>query len=328
MTGCDRVGVVAIGRNEGLRLQACLTSLRNCLPKVIYVDSGSKDQSVSFSRSFGAEVVELDLTIPFTAARARNAGFARLIEMYPDTEFVFFVDGDCEVEESWLSIAVSFLQGRSDVAVVCGIRSERFPEKSIYNRLCDIEWKSAPFGEVRACGGDALIRASALRQVGGYNGSLICGEEPDLCLRLRQVNWRIWHLDRAMTVHDAAILRFGQWWRRTQRAGYAFAQGAAMHGAPPEYHWVSESRRAWIWGLAVPLLAAFAITLDYRLSLLVLGAYPLQYIRLALYARSFTTSNRAWALAMVVGKFPEMLGQVQYLRTRYKRSLPRLIEYK
>ena len=64
------IGVVAIGRNEGDRLRVCLTSALRDSNHVVYVDSGSTDGSVAMVRELGATVVELDLSIPFTAARA------------------------------------------------------------------------------------------------------------------------------------------------------------------------------------------------------------------------------------------------------------------
>src|SRR6185437_6636133 len=138
--------------------------------------------------------------------------------------------------------AKSFLETHSNVGAVCGRRRERFPDRSIYNWLCDREWEG-PAGEVRACGGDVMIRSSALKAVGGYRDDVIAGEEPELCVRLRTAGWSIWRLDTEMTLHDAAMMRFNQWWRRTLRAGYAFAQGAYLHGAPPERHFVWEMHR-------------------------------------------------------------------------------------
>ena len=119
-----------------------------------------------------------------------------------------------------------------EVAIVCGRRRERFPELSIYNRMADMEWNT-PIGEAKYCGGDAMIRVESLRQVGGYNPALIAGEEPDLCVRLRQHEWIILRIDAEMTLHDIAMIRFGQWWKRCERGGFAFAEGVAMHGRPP-----------------------------------------------------------------------------------------------
>jgi GT2 family glycosyltransferase len=231
-----RVGVVAIGRNEGERLARCLASLDPAARPTVYVDSGSTDGSPDRARSLGAEVVALDLSVPFTAARARNAGFDRLLAVAPEVEYVQFADGDCEVDPNWIPTATAELDARPDVAVVCGRRRERFPAATVYNRLCDLEW-AGPAGETLACGGDALVRVSALKAVGGYRPDLIAGEEPELCVRLRANGGKIVRLAAEMTRHDAAMTRFGQWWKRNVRAGHAFAQVSRLHARSPFGIW-------------------------------------------------------------------------------------------
>jgi GT2 family glycosyltransferase len=323
-----KVGVVAIGRNEGERLRTCLESVRGLAQSIVYVDSGSTDRSVELASSLTSAVVELDMRLPFTAARARNQGFQRLIELMPEAEYVFFVDGDCEVVSGWLQKAVAFLREHRDIAVVWGMRRERYPEKSIYNMLCNIEWEDYSLGETKACGGDALIRVDALQQVNGYRPDLICGEEPEMCVRLRQAGWRVWHLDEPMTVHDAAIYHFRQWWKRMLRGGYAFAQAWALHGAAPELHGVTESRRAWVWGFLLPLLCVVTCVTLGAWGLLVLLIYPIQIMRLAVQGNRPAWQNRWRAAALVISKFPEVLGQMKYLLDRYRRVQSRLIEYK
>lgn len=309
-------------------MQRCLRSMEANLAQLIYVDSGSSDGSVAMSRGLGVTAVELDMSIPFTAARARNVGFEVLMEARPQTDYVFFVDGDCEVVSGWLREAAQFLNTRRDVAVVWGCRRERFPEKSVYNLLCDLEWRDLPVGETSICGGDALIRVQAFREVAGYRPDLICGEEPEMCVRLRQKGWRIWRLNRDMTRHDAALYRFGQWWKRMLRGGYAYALGASIHGGPPERLWVTESRRAWIWGLYIPLCAlSLSVTFGW-LGLLLLLVYPLQVLRLARAGRHSLRENWLRAGALVISKFPETLGQFQFLRDRLRRAKSRIIEYK
>jgi GT2 family glycosyltransferase len=322
------VGVVVIGRNEGERLRRCLESLGQAAGRTVYVDSGSVDGSLEMARGIAGAVVALDPKTPFTAARARNEGFRKLIEAQPDLDYVFFVDGDCEVDAGWLKKAGSFADGHPEVAVVWGTRRERFPEKSVYNMLCDMEWRDGPVGEVKACGGDALIRVTAFRQVNGYRPDLICGEEPEMCVRLRESGWRIWRLNESMTVHDAAIYRFAQWWKRMLRGGYAFAQGVHLHGAAPERHGVAESWRAWIWGLFIPAAIAAAALIFGPWALLALAVYPLQMIRLALRGKRTRRENWWRGGALVVSKFPEMLGQIKFWSDRSRRSQSRLIEYK
>ena len=314
-------GAVAIGRNEGERLMACLSSLVRQVDRLVYVDSGSTDNSVQVAREIGAEVVQLDLSHPFTAARARNAGFAQLTGNGRPPVFVQFVDGDCEVVEGWIKTATKRLASDPSLAAVAGRRRELRPEASRYNRLIDAEW-ATPVGFVRAVGGDVMLRVEALMEIGGYREELIAGEEPEMCLRLLRAGWRIERLDAEMTRHDAALLRFGQWWTRTRRAGHAFAEGAALHGRGPERHWVAETRRALLWGAALPacVLASMALTPAAAALLMV---YPLQVARLS---RRIGVEQ---ALFMTLGKFPEAMGAIEYYVRRTRLGRPRgLIEYK
>lgn len=325
MTADPRIGAVVIGRNEGDRLIRCLDSVRKGVAHVVYVDSGSTDDSVAEARARSVEVVALDMDLPFTAARARNAGLDALLAQGA-FDHVQFIDGDCELRDGWIAAASAFLEAHPDVAVVCGRRRERYPDATVYNRLCDWEWDT-PVGEATACGGDALMRVAALRAVGGYNPDLIAGEEPELCVRLRLEGWRIWRLDHEMTWHDAAMTRFGQFWKRSRRSGHAFAEGAALHGRGPTRHWVTETRRSIVWGgvipLAILLLAAFAGPWALALALI----YPAQVARLALREGGGKT---AWerAFFLVVGKFAELAGVAEYWWRRLRGQRGGLIEYK
>ena len=137
---------------------------------MVYVDSDSTDDSVAFARSIGADVIELDRSKPFTAARGRNAGWRHLRATYPHLAFVQFVDGDCEVIDGWLDIAVKALLEDPRLAAVCGRRRERYPERSVYNRACDIEWDTE-LGEAMEFGGEVMMRFEALEAVDGYEES-------------------------------------------------------------------------------------------------------------------------------------------------------------
>jgi GT2 family glycosyltransferase len=325
------IGVIVIGRNEGQRLRLCLASVAGAAARVVYVDSGSTDGSPAAAREMGVDVVQLDTSIPFTAARARNTGMQRLQAISDRSiELVQFVDGDCEVEPGWLATAAAALADRPDVALVCGRRRERFLDASVYNRLCDLEWDT-PIGEATECGGDAMMRAGVFDEVGGYDESLIAGEEPELCVRLRSRGGKILRLDAPMTLHDAAMTRFGQWWKRNVRNGHAFAEGAAMHGRTPARHWVRQARGNWIWGMALPAIAIAAAWPTRGVSLLLLLAYPLQGFRIYLGARRRGRPSRDAALMGVfytLCKFPQAQGQARYVLSRWSGRRPRLIEYK
>ena len=319
------LGVVVIGRNEGLRLIGCFDSLPNA--PVVYVDSGSTDGSVAAARQRHVEVVELDLGIPFTAARARNAGFAQLTRTCPDLKYVQFVDGDCQLLTGWTTSALAFLESRPDVAAVCGRLRERYPERSVYNWLCDKEW-DRPSGEVRSCAGNVMMRVLALRNVNGFREDVIAAEEDELCVRLRAAKWRIWRLSDAMAVHDAAMLHFRQWWRRAFRAGYAFAQGAYLHGSTSDRHFVWESRRAWIWGLLLPLLCLLVAVALHPVGWTAFLIYPLQLLRLIANGSGSARDRARLAYFQLLARFPEGFGQLAFLRDRLLGLRPKLIEHK
>lgn len=315
----EPIDAIAIGRNEGARLLACLDSLRAAgLRHIVYVDSGSTDCSIAAAKARGVIVVALDMTVPFTAARARNAGVAALPE---EGALIQFIDGDCSLVPGWIDRAAGFLAANPAVAAVCGRRREIAPEASVYNRLIDREWDT-PAGQARSCGGDVLMRRAAFEEVGGFDPRLIAGEEPELCVRLRQAGWLIWRLDAEMTRHDAALHRFGQWWRRSRRAGHAYAEGAALHGAPPERHNVAQTRRALIWGLGVPAAAILGALL-HPLLLSILLLWPLQIARLAL-----RDGDPVRATFLTLGKIPEALGVLEYRLRHLTGRDGRLIEYK
>lgn len=324
------VGAVAIGRNEGERLRRCLRSATRQRSTVVYVDSGSTDDSVAFARSLGLDVVELDLSAPFTAARARNAGLERLCQIDSDIEFVQFVDGDCELVDGWIDSALDFLLRHEDVAAVCGRRRERYPDASLYNRLCDIEWDTS-VGDARAFGGDVMIRRKAFQQVGGYDGSIIAAEDDELSVRLRLNGRRIHRLDHEMTLHDANIHHFGQWWKRSARAGHAFAQVSSMHGRTRFRYMVREAYSTWVWAAGIPGAVLAAAPLTSGWSLVALAVYPLQVLRLIYrFRRQGRPVSHAWAYALhcVAAKFPQFIGVLRFHVTRMRGRQAEIIEYK
>jgi len=327
----QKIGVVVIGRNEGDRLIRSLDSVVKGSRPVVYVDSGSTDGSCQVARDRNVEVVELDMSIPFTAARSRNAGFKSLQEQHPEVEYVQFIDGDCEVVAGWLETAAETLDNNPDVVAVCGWRREISPESSIYNRICDVEWRLGSVGATHSCGGDVMIRASALAAIGGYNSTLIAGEEPEMCVRLRQQGGQILLIDVQMTRHDAKMYRLSQWWQRGKRCGYAYAQVSQIHGAPPERKFVKELRSAWLWGVIIPLTALALMFPTHGLSLIAFGRYPLSALKTIYQSRrqGFSWSDSiVWGLSCSVSVFPQVFGMVKYYRDRLYNKQHEIIEYK
>lgn len=327
----NKIGVVVIGRNEGSRLVRSLNSVVGESRPVVYVDSGSTDSSCAFARSRGVEVVELDMSIPFTAARARNAGFERLRQLHPTVEYVQFLDGDSEIVEGWLKAAAETLQANKDVVAVCGWTCERNPQRNIYARICNIEWHMGPVGEISNFGGNVMIRADALAAVGGFNPNVIAAEDDELGVRLRQAGGKLLRLDRDSALHEVDMQRLWQWWRRAKRCGYAYAQVSHLHGATPERKFVREIRQTWFWGLIMPLSALVLMFQTGGLSLIVLARYPLTALKVAYKTKKQGFSGAdsfAWGVSCAMSAFPQVVGAAEYLRASLINGEHQIIEYK
>jgi GT2 family glycosyltransferase len=322
----EDIGVVVIGRNEGERLLGCLASVKAVTGNIIYVDSGSTDGSITAAKQIGASVVMLDLSQPFTAARARNEGFAALKALRPSTRFVQFIDGDCILATGWIDEALAFIEQREDVAIVCGRRRERDPTASVYNQLFDLEWNT-PIGEASACGGDSLVRVKAFEAMGGFRPRLIAGEEPELCVRLREGGWKIWRIDAEMTQHDAAMSRFGQWWVRAVRSGYGFAEVSRLHRTSPFRIWARAIPSAVFWGGLLPAMIIFG-ALIHPFFLCAALLYPLEVCWIVI--RRGVTSPGAWmhSVLMLLAKFAQLQGIFKFYWRWSRGQTVQLIEYK
>ncbi len=317
---------MVIGRNEGERLKRCLSVLRRHSGRIVYVDSGSTDGSAAFAAESGVTVVELPDNEPFTAARSRNEGLARLADQWPGTEFVMFIDGDCELIDGFALAAVKMLDEDQTIGIVTGRCRERFADATIYNRLCDMEW-NGPVGDIDACGGIFMTRLSTFREAGGFNTAIIAAEDDDFCIRVRANGKRVHRVDRDMCFHDADMRRFSQWWRRAVRAGYAFAQVGEMH---PGY-FRSQRLRAWLWGLVLPAAIIFPAPLTSGWSAILLLLYVLSFIRTRHgLIRNGATAKHAslYAGFLTLSKFPNLIGMLNYRRKRLMGRPVGLVEYK
>lgn len=342
MTGVySKIGLVIIGRNEGSRLEACLRSVATKCNEAVYVDSASTDQSVSIARTLQFHVVELDQNGALNAARARNAGFARLKQIVPGLVYVQFLDGDCELDAAWLGNAQLWLENHPKTVAVCGRRRECFAHRSIYNKLCDIEWDT-PVGEALSFGGEAFIRAAAFARSGGYNETFPAGEEPDLCLRLRHTGGSIVRLPAEMSRHDAHILSFRTWWKRMVRGGYGAALVYAhwrnrSSGLDVPFRFMTRSAMIWTdgWLLGSAACLATGIYIGGLKGMLGAGLFSLsvwliQALRCSrkLWGKITAFDAFAYGIFTMLGKWPQRLGQTLLLRDISSGVRPRKIEYK
>jgi glycosyltransferase involved in cell wall biosynthesis len=326
------VGIVVIGRNEGDRLVACLQSLPlNRIP-IVYVDSGSSDGSLERASQLGAEVVSLDLSTPFSAARARNTGCERIVNKNPSIKYIQFIDGDCMLFEGWLGVAHAALENNSELAAVFGCVVEINAEKTIYNTLCSLEWETS-FGLVQASGafgGISMLRLSAFLNVKGFNPDVIAGEDAELAARLLLAHHQIEKLDSPMVHHDANITRFGQWWQRSVRSGHAIGQRAHLHGSSVLKDCIRERTSVIVWGMLIPLVAVCTFFISTWLMVGVVSLYGVLSLKIWRHRRRRGNSARdagIYAVFTVLGKFAETIGLIRFWKNRFFMHYD-IIEYK
>ncbi|MDD5273474.1 MAG: glycosyltransferase [Methylovulum sp.] len=327
------VSIVVIGRNEGPRLAECLAAIKHTdiggAIEIIYVDSNSHDGSPELAESFGAQVLRVIPNRP-CAAIGRNAGWR-----VAQADLVLFLDGDTRLHPDFLPIALKALAEQPDVAVVWGHRRERHPERTLYNRVLDLDWIYPP-GITDFCGGDALMRREVLVKTGGFSEDLIAGEEPELCQRIRALGYSILHIDQAMTDHDLAMSSWQAYWKRALRAGHAYAEVSQRLKHSDFPLWASECKRnaihaSVLLGLLIGALALTVLTGDVLPVLGLVAAYAFLALRSAYKARWKCRQPVTLLLYGVhshVQQIPIALGQWGYWLNQVRNRQQDLIEYK
>jgi glycosyltransferase involved in cell wall biosynthesis len=329
------LSIVVIGRNEGERLVRCLESLQNIQNldlqiDVIYVDSASTDASRERAAAMGAHVIAINAERP-TAAIGRNAGWQQA-----QSEFVLFLDGDTILNPEFPRAALDYMSADESLAAVWGHRRETHPERSLYNRILDLDWIYPP-GIAEFCGGDVLMRRRALVEAGGYDPALIAGEEPELCRRMRALGFRILHIDHPMTGHDLQMTRFNQYWKRATRAGHAYAEVSSRFRSSGDPFWSDVSRANLIRGLF--WLGSFilaAVTSSATLSPWALLLWLTMLLALSVRSAWKTRWKApqsplllfAYGLHSHLQQVPICIGQLQFFLDRKQGRKRRLIEYK
>jgi glycosyltransferase involved in cell wall biosynthesis len=324
-----RVGCVVIGRNEGERLVRCLQSVLAQIPDVVYVDSGSTDDSPERAQRMGARVIVLR-SGPYTAARGRQAGIEELARLSPAIEYVQFIDGDCTLDPAWVARGVEFLDANPRAGGVFGRRREARFSESFFSRLVDVDWEM-PQGRVHCHGGDALDRLAALRDIGGWSTDLIAGEDPDLGFRLGDKGWEIHCLPVEMTRHDIAISRFRPYWKRTVRSGHAYAEVYWRNRHGSGRRWLKTNLSILGYGLALPLLIAASGVWYWPAAVLLSLLLVRSWVKLILMCRR---RGLAWGLSLSYAtitqlcKTAQAIGVLKYIWSRLTGRRQRLMEYK
>lgn len=191
--------------NEEKTISACLASLRDQdfrgSFEVIVSDGHSTDKTVSIARKLVGKVVFEDKHI-IAAGRQAGAKAAR-------GRVLAFTDADAFLPRNWLSELLKPF-GNGEVASVHGnvlLSDASFAE----NALCKAFfqpyfWVSNALGFPSGAGSNFAVSREAFKKVGGFDVSLVTGEDIDLQKRVRSVGKTVF-TPRAMAFVSARRVR-------------------------------------------------------------------------------------------------------------------------
>jgi len=179
------VSVIVPAHNEEGLIGRCISSVqRTGWPsdrlEVVVVDHQSTDATATVARLAGARVIHQ--TRDKKIGGVRNAGLSAA-----NGQVVAYVDADCTVPDTWLRSAISILMSDERVGAVGGPCLS--PSNGTWVERCLAPTRLPP-GIIRPAmtlaTSSLVVRTALLNELGGFNETLISGEDDDISNRIRQ----------------------------------------------------------------------------------------------------------------------------------------------
>jgi len=255
--------IVVIARNEAATITACLESVQRAFAdashEIIFVDSGSTDDTLALARRFPIRIVEVPSTWPKRPAVGRHIGWTLCRGTW-----VLFLDGDCTFEAAWIAPALAALTNDPTLAAVAGA-SRGVLRRSDGNETVSDQYPDADYDAPEHLSGSAVYRRTALERVGGFNPFLRAHEEPELGARLRKAGYTMRRLRTPMTAHYPKERKesVSELIRRTRRrypVGLGqFVRHAVSRDLPVQRPWKTIDRHLAFLGVLVLGVVAVAV---------------------------------------------------------------------
>ncbi|MDH6244814.1 mycofactocin biosynthesis glycosyltransferase MftF [Mycobacterium sp. OTB74] len=225
------VTIVIPVRDNAIGVVRLLGALRGL--RVVVVDDGSAVPLMAADlEGHHCDVRVLHHDVSRGPAAARNTGLAAC-----ETDFVAFLDSDVVPRRGWLEALLGHFCDPAVALVAPRIVGLREPENLIarYEAVrssLDLGIREAPvvpYGPVAYVPSAAIIcRRSVLDEVGGFDETLQCGEDVDLCWRFIEAGARLRYEPIALVAHEHRTdLR--EWFTRKAFYGSSAAPLALRH---------------------------------------------------------------------------------------------------
>jgi GT2 family glycosyltransferase len=251
--------------NVRMAVESSLAAAKPFGGEVIVADSASTDRTVEIAAQFAVSIVRLE----HPGERCCGIG-PQLGYQHSNGEYLYILDGDMDLQPSFLNRAVEILDREPAVAGVGGyiheMRTENLEVRGRVRRIGRSRRMSK--AEVDCLNGGGLYRRSAIAEIGYLSDrNLHAFEEYDLGARLRGKGWQLVRLDDKAVDHYGYSI--GTWrllWRRVQ-SGRFLSSGELLRAAIAG-HYVKHALRevrilpiaigVWLYWCAI--IAAYAWT--------------------------------------------------------------------
>ena len=268
----DLLDVIIIGKNESRVLQRTLISVIkasevfekkfNSKPNIIYIDSNSTDNSVSIAKNEG---------ISCKVIKGKTSPAIGRIEGVEQTnsKYIFFLDGDTEVELNWLAKGVEFLEQNEDIAGVGGRLVF-----NIYNAENEIIWQNNNYRNNKrpieniydGVGGTFLYKRKPYLESGGFSTNYRNTEEFDLMLKIVAKGHLVKRINIPMAIHNDYKTEDVSFVKRYLFTKDIFISGRVCRNAPKTFKtFMIVLGRYWLYILQLPLIILVFLTLLNKL---------------------------------------------------------------
>lgn len=196
------ISFIVIARNEEYAVFKCLSAIAamnliDC--EVIAVDSNSSDNTIGIMLAFADKIGNLKIFRiegEVSSAIARNVGIK-----HSQKKYIFFVDGDTELDVEFVNAAIGRLESDVYEAVTGKLREYQYSnDYSAITKVVEDRFNIFEEKETYYCGGNFIAKRTAVENIGLFNEEFPTLEEVEFTMRFSR-KYRIGAFPITMGIH-------------------------------------------------------------------------------------------------------------------------------